>query len=191
MAGFLVAGSSGAAAALGAMGPMRIAIERDRAAAAVAHRHEPGVLCAGGLDELAQIEIVPDAFVEEGGRERVEYHSEITVQRGDGVGLAWNADVVDDRGATVVARLDAGAVGGRAGQVAFTGPLIARLADGFYALRVRVAVTAADEPATVIEAVQRVAVESGRWIELTDEQWFERSRANEAFTEAELVTRGL
>jgi hypothetical protein len=190
LAGLVLAGSGGVGAAMTELGATPIAIERAMSRAPVARAQEPGELCSGGMDGLARIEIVPDAVVEQGGRERVEYHSEIIIERGDTVGVAWQADVVDDRGAQVIAQLDAGSFTGRAGNTALTRPLVANLADGFYAMRIRVAVTA-DEEATVLEAVQHVEIDRGRWIELTDEEWFVRSRATEAFTAAELTTRGL
>lgn len=68
-------------------------------------------------------------------------------------------------------------------------PLSAPLGDGFYSLRVRAAVTADGEPADVVEAVQHVEVAGGRWIELDDQEWFERAQANQAFTAAELASR--
>jgi hypothetical protein len=188
--GVLLAGSGGVVAATTGDDPRITPIARGPARTA-ARPHGPGELCAGGLDAIARIEIVPDRVVEQGGRQRVEYHSEIAIDRGEGVGVAWTADVIDDRGAQVVAQLDAGTFAGRGGNLALTGPLVANLADGFYTIRVRAALTATDEPDTVLEAAQHVEVAAGRWNELADDEWFARSRASQAFSAAEILTRGL
>lgn len=183
--GITLAGSGGVVAATGARATV-IPIARPRPAPAT---HAPGDVCAGGQDAPARVAIVPDTFVSEGGRERVEYHSEIAIARGDHVGVAWTADVVDDRGVRVGAPLDVGSFAGRGGNVALTGPLVARLADGFYTIRVRAAITSVDDADTVISAAQRVEVTGGHWLELGEDEWFERSRASEAFSAAEIVTR--
>jgi len=166
------------------------AIARDPARSSGARTALPDALCNGGLEGVARIALVPDVLVSEGGRERVEYHGEVAIDRGTSVGVAWQADVVDDRGVRI-AQLDTGSFAGRAGNTALSRPLVANLADGFYALRVRAAIDAADEAATVIEAVQHVEIDQGRWIELTDAEWATRSRATEAVTLAELTARGL
>ncbi len=54
--------------------------------------------CSGGLDYPADIQLIPDAVVTPTGREAVDYHAEINVHRGKAVGLAWQAEAVDDRG---------------------------------------------------------------------------------------------
>lgn len=190
LVGVLLVGSGGVVAATTGDDPRITPIARGTARP-VARTQAPGDLCAGGLDAVAQIEIVPDRVVEQGGRQRVEYHSEIAIERGDSVGVAWTADVIDDRGAQVVAQLDAGTFAGRGGNIALTGPLVANLADGFYTIRVRAAITATDEPDTVLEADQHVEVAAGRWNELADDEWLERSRASQAFSAAEILTRGL
>ena len=195
IAGILLACAGGSAAVLA--GPLatprqtRIAIQRPARAPAAARVRQAGDLCNGGLDPLATIEIIPDVMVNIAGREHVEYHSEISLRRGQKVGVAWTADLIDDRGNTVVSKLDAGTFKGQAGHVAFTNPLKTPLGDGFYALRVRAAVAAGDEGADVVEAVQHIEVAGGRWTELTDREWSERSQANQAFTAAELAARGL
>jgi hypothetical protein len=195
LAGLLLVGTSGSAAVLDeALTPpreTRVAIQRPPQVPQAPRTRQPGELCNGGLDPLATIEIVPDVAVNIAGREHVEYHSEISLQRGQKVGVAWSADVVDDRGNVVVAKLDTGTFKGHAGHVAFTNALKTPLNDGFYALRVRAAVTDADEGADIVEAVQHVEVAGGRWAELSDREWFERSQANQVFTTAELATRGL
>lgn len=166
----------------------RTAIQRSQRAAEPPRTPREGDLCNGGLDRLATIEIIPDVLINQAGREHVQYHSEITLQRGQKMGVAWNADLIDDRGNVVIAKLDAGASAGPAGHVAFTRPLGTPLGDGFYSLRVRAAVTADGEPSDVVEAVQHVEVRGGRWTELDDAEWFARSRASQAFTTADLTT---
>jgi hypothetical protein len=188
--GLLLVGAAGTAAALNAPGETRIAIERRvRAPGAPAPRHS-GELCGGGMSSLASIEIIPDAIVRNAGREHAEYHAEIAVQRGTKVGIAWNVDLIDDRGNPVVAKLDAGSAKASAGNVALTSPMTLQLGDGYYSLRVRAAVTADDEPSDVVEAFQHIEVKGGQWAELDDHEWFERSRARQAFSAAELAARG-
>jgi hypothetical protein len=177
------------ARSLATAGGSRTAIQRPHRVAESPRTPRPGDLCNGGLDPLATIEIVPDVLINQAGREHVQYHSEIALRRGQKMGVAWSADLIDDRGNVVIAKLDAGTFAGQAGHVAFTRPLSTPLDDGFYSLRVRAAVTAEGEPADVVEAVQHVEVMGGRWTELDDQEWFERSRATQAFTAAELATR--
>jgi len=153
--------------------------------------HRPGELCAGGMDALAHIELVPDAVVKQAGREQVEYHSEIVVHRGKNVGVAWKADVIDDRGGVVVPSLDVGAFKGKGGDVAMSRALRADLQDGFYALRVRAGVTADGEVPDVVQSVQHIQVKDGRWTELSDSEWGSRSREAQAFSEAELAAGGV
>jgi hypothetical protein len=195
IAGLLLASTGGGAAGLaGTFAPpreTRIAIQRPPRAPQAQKIRQPGELCNGGLDPLATIELVPDVAVTIAGREHVEYHSEISLGRGQKVGVAWSADMIDDRGNVVVSKLDVGTFKGRAGQVAFTNALRAPLDDGFYALRVRAAVTDAVEGSDMVEAVQHIEVAGGRWAELSDREWLERSKARQAFTALELAARGL
>jgi hypothetical protein len=187
----LVSAGGGAAAlarSLAAPGESRTAIQRSHRAPESPRTPRAGDLCNGGLDPLATIDIVPDVLINQAGREHVQYHSEITLRRGQKMGVAWRADLIDDRGNIVIAKLDAGTFAGHAGHVAFTHPLGTPLDDGFYSLRVRAAVTADGEPSDVVEAVQHIEVRGGRWTELDDREWFERSQASQAFTAAELTT---
>lgn len=171
----------------------RIPIERTAraAGAVVARAPQPGDSCAGGGRRAADVEIVPDAVLLEGGRERIEYHGEVAVHRGQNVGVAWEATVVDDRGRVMGQSLDRGAARRQRGEVAFTKALLATLPDGYYALRVRAAVSPPDEPVDIVESVRYLEVKGARWGELTDLEWFARSRANQVFTEAELKGRSL
>lgn len=159
----------------------RVAIERP--ASSDRHAHTSEHACSGA-DRVGHVEIVPDAVVSRRGRERIEYHSEIALHRGKNVGVAWNADVIDDRG-RIVATLDAGSARKGQGEVAFTKALAADLPDGFYGVRVRAAVAPSDEPADVFEAIQHVEVKGGRWAELSPSEWSKRSRANEVFQVAD------
>jgi hypothetical protein len=193
--GVLLVGIGGSAAVLAeSLDPpreTRVAIQRPPRAPQVPRTRQPGELCNGGLDPLATIAIIPDVAVTIAGREHVAYHSEISLERGKKVGVAWSADVIDDRGNVIVAKLDTGTFKGQAGHVAFTNALETPLHDGFYALRVRAAVTDAVEGSDIVEAVQHIEVAGGRWTELSDREWSERSQANQAFTAAELAARGL
>jgi len=138
--------------------------------------------CQGGVDYPAGVELVPDAVITVGGRESVEYHAEVNVRQGKAVGLAWDADVVDDRGRTVASKLSTGTAKAKAGDTNATGAIVARnLPDGYYMLRARVAVSADDAPATVMEAVQYVNVSGGKWREMDDVQWRANSNASLAF----------
>jgi len=187
-----IGGGAGALAkSLASPGETRIAVQRLHKAPQAPRVRQKGDLCNGGLDPLATIEIIPDVLVTKAGREHVEYHSEISLLRGQKVGVAWDVDMIDDVGNVVVAKLDTGTFKGQAGHVAFTNALKTTLNDGFYSLRVRAAVAADGEPSDIVESLQHIEVQGGRWAELSDQEWFERSRANQAFTAAELAARGL
>jgi hypothetical protein len=135
-----------------------------------------------GLEWPAQIELIPDALIiSPEGRESVEYHAELTVARGKSVGIAWDGEVLDDRGNVVLSGLAKGQERGSEGSVHVTAPILVDLADGFYALRVRAAIVPDDEPSTIMESIQYVELAQGKWIELTMYEWYERSRAGIAF----------
>jgi hypothetical protein len=172
-------------------GPTRVPIAREHRHESRKVEHRPGELCAGGEASLARIEVVPEAVVRQAGRERVEYHSEIALHRGKKVGVAWKADVINDRGVVVVPNVDVGAFKGKSGDVAVSKTLRADLNDGFYSLRVRAAVTAEGEVPDVLESAQHLEVKGGRWTELTDSEWTERSNEAQAFSAAELSARGM
>lgn len=158
--------------------PGRVAIAReiDKAPAAAPAEAEPST-CNGGVEYPADVRLVPDAVVTNGGRESVEYHAEIDLHKGGAVGLAWEADVVDDRGQKVASKLAAGTGRGKAGDKTATGAIRAQLPDGYYMLRVRVAVSPDDAPATMMQAIQYVNVTNGKWRELDDVQWRADSNA--------------
>jgi hypothetical protein len=137
--------------------------------------------CNGGSEYPIDIELVPDSVVTNAGRESVEYHAEINVHRGNGVGLAWQAEVIDDRGRVVVPNLAKGSAKAKKSDSVLTAGLRADLSDGFYVLRVRVAVAPADEPATLLEAHQYVSVSNGKWREMDDIQWRKDSNVRLAF----------
>jgi hypothetical protein len=161
----------------------RVAIERDvKSRPAQTAESRADLTCRGGIDYPADVELVPDAVVTEAGREAVEYHAEVNIHQGMSVGLAWEAEVIDDRGQKVASQLAKGAASGKAGGTAATGPILARnLPDGYYMLRARVAVSPDDAPATVLEAVQYVQVAGGKWREMDDIQWRANSSARLAF----------
>lgn len=133
------------------------------------------------MDYPATVRLVPDAVVTTGGRESVEYHAEIDLHKGGKVGLAWEADVVDDNGQKVASKLAAGTGRGKAGDTATTRGIVAQLPDGYYMVRVRVAVSPDDAPATVMQAIQYVNVSNGKWREMDDAQWRAASNAHLAF----------
>jgi hypothetical protein len=169
----------------------RTPIERPPAKTTPPPKPNDGLTCQGGPERLADIELIPDAVISKGGRERIEYHAEIVGRRGLTLGIAWDADIVDDRGRVVVAGLDTGQATKRAGDTALTRALSSDLPDGFFAVRVRAAIAAAGEPSTVIEAAQHVEVRGGKWAELTQAEWQGRSSAREGFTEAQVKAMGL
>lgn len=163
----------------------RLAIRRDPISAVA---RKPGLTCPGGLNYPAAVELLPDAVITESGREAVEYHAEIKVERGKNVGLAWTADVIDDRGRVVASKLSVGASSGKAGDTKVTNAILAQsLPDGFYKVRARVAVSPEDEPAMVMEAVQAVRVDGGRWREMTADAWRNESSAKLAVAVSEPV----
>jgi hypothetical protein len=133
------------------------------------------------MDYPAAVRLVPDAVVTTGGREAVEYHAEIDLHKGGKVGLAWEADVVDDRGQTVASKLAAGTGQGKAGDTAASTAILAPLPDGYYMLRFRAAVSPDSGPATVMQAIQYVNVSGGKWREMDDVQWRADSNAHLAF----------
>jgi hypothetical protein len=162
--------------------PGRVAIAREVDKGPVGAPAGAGPLtCKGGMDYPAEVRLVPDAVVTIGGRESVEYHAEIDLTKGGKVGLAWEADVVDDRGQKVASKLAAGTGRGKAGDTATTGAIRAQLADGYYMLRFRVAVSPDDAPATVMQAIQYVNITGGKWREMDDVQWRADSNARLAF----------
>lgn len=169
----------------------RVTVARPPAAPQAAPReYKPGS-CLGGAEPIAKIHLLPDAVVTQSGRQWVEYHGEVRIHRGTNVGVAWDADVLNDRGQIVMSKLISGSARSNAGETVSTKAIVAQLNDGFYAVRVRAAITSATDPSDVIESVQHVQVSKGQWKELTDIQWRERSRATIAFSEAEIAGRGL
>lgn len=134
------------------------------------------------MDAPAKVRLVPDAVITVAGRESVEYHAEIDIHRGKAVGLAWEADVIDDRGQKISSKLAPGTASAKAGDTSATGAILAQqLPDGFYVLRVRVAVSPDDAPATVMEARQYVNVSGGKWREMDAIQWRADSNVRLAF----------
>lgn len=171
-----------AALAMAALGPpstaeQRIPIEHPRQTAVAR-----GDVVHPGLEWPAQIELIADALiVSPKGRESVEYHAELTIERGNHVGIAWDAEVLDDGGTVLHSGLVKAQETGAKGTVHVTQPIHVELADGFYALRARAAIAPEEEPATIMERIQYVEVAQGKWIELTDYEWYERSRAGMSF----------
>lgn len=142
----------------------------------------PRLTCSGGMEAPAHVRLLPDAVIAVAGRETVEYHAEIDVNRGKSVGLAWEAEVIDDRGQRISSKLAPGTARAKAGDTNATGGILPQqLPDGFYMLRVRVAVSPDDAPATVMEAIQYVNVNGGKWREMDDAQWRADSNVRLAF----------
>jgi hypothetical protein len=112
---------------------------------APAHRLPHAGECVGGAERIARVELVPDAIVSEGSRRWVEYHSDITVNKATGAGVSWESDVINDRGQIVVQHLSKDTTNSMTAKTATTvttGTIAASsLADGFYTLRVRAAVS--------------------------------------------------
>lgn len=148
--------------------------------------------CQGGAQPLARVELIPDAVISQHGRERIEYHGEIVAHAKKALGVAWKAEIVDDRGHMIASELDRGEGRGKAaGDMIVTRALSANLPDGFYALRLRAAVTAEGEAADVLTATQHIEVRDGRWAEIELADWLARSRASQGFSEAEVKEMGL
>lgn len=168
----------------------RVAIARAKSEATPKDKSAVRLTCPGGTEAPAKVRLVPDAVITTAGRESVEYHAEIDVHRGKAVGLAWEAEVIDDRGRKISSKLTSGTARAKAGDTNATGSILAQqLRDGFYMLRVRVAVSPDDAPATVMEAVQYVNVSGGKWREMDDIQWRADSNARLAFRATTPPTR--
>jgi hypothetical protein len=186
----VVCGSLGVAAlSHAATRTVRIPIERPVAKSAAL---DPTVICQGEPERLAEITLIPDAVIRQNGRERIEYHGEVVANTTKRLGVAWHADVIDDRGQLVALDVDKGEGRGQgAGDMLVTRALSANLPDGFYALRLRAAVAAEGEPSDVLTAVQHLEVRNGTWSEIEQSDWLARSRASQAFSEAEVKKMGL
>jgi hypothetical protein len=210
MVGMLFA--AGGVAALAATDlPKRTEVVSEKAAQTAAMPAGPSDLsCAGGEANVATIQLVPDAVVREGGRERIEYRAQIKVNeeadiwdeegaptgkkgeasppsqkpavvkkrppKNDDVGVAWETDIVDDRGNAVQSKLAPGAGRLKRGELKTTQAIAPTLSDGYYAIRARAAVVPPDGPATTVEAIQYLQVSNGRWLELNDQEWRSLSR---------------
>jgi hypothetical protein len=155
----------------------RTPVARDRSTVQRDPAHLQDQLCAGGMELPITIDLIPDAVIAENGRERVEYHAEIEVQRGDDVGLAWEADVFDDRGRPVVSGISKGAAKAKKGELKSTAAISSPLPDGFSGVRIRAVASLVDEPTSLVEKIQYVHVLNGKWAELTDSQWHQQSKA--------------
>ena len=68
----------------------------------------PPLTCAGGADYPVDVALIPDAVVTTGSREAVQYHADINIHGGQAVGLAWQADLLDDRGNIVLSAVTKG-----------------------------------------------------------------------------------
>jgi len=141
--------------------------------------------CSGG-DRRANIELVADNLVKTGSREQVNYHAELMLHRGDNVGVAWTAQIVDDRGRVIQANLALGATKLRRGLTTKTDNIAKQLEDGFYTLQVKAITSTGDEPDELVEAHQHVHVANGKWIELDDIEWRKQSQQAVAFSEADI-----
>ena len=119
-AAFMFFGALGAVAWAQAAPPARTPIQRVQTKATTSPTPKQGVSCQGGPEGLADIELIPDAVISQGGRERIEYHAEIVAKRGQRLGIAWNADVISDRGQVVASGLDTGQATKRSGDAVVT-----------------------------------------------------------------------
>jgi hypothetical protein len=172
-------------------GSRRVPIAREAKLPSRLSSPNPNLTCPGGADYPADVQLVPDAVITTGGRESVEYHAEINVHRGGAVGLAWQADVIDDRGNAVAPNLATGTANAKAAQSVTTAGILAQnLPDGYYKLRVRVAVSADHEPATVMEAVQPIRLSKGQWQEMDADQWRNQSNARLAYAVTGPIRKG-
>ena len=138
-----------------------------------------------GVENVAKVELIPDAVLVKGNSEKIEYHAEISIRRGKDVGVAWEAEVVDDRGALVASKLAVGSDRLADGDTAVTPEISVDLLDGFYSLNLRAAIVPADEASTVVHAEQFLEVKNGIWTELTDLEWRSRSKVTLAHSDVE------
>lgn len=171
--------------ALGLQATLRIPIER--ASSTESDSRSTGV-AHPGLEWPVQLELVPDALIVSAeGRESVEYHAEFTLLREGTTGIAWAAEVVNDLGELIPSELPSGESRGAQGDILVTAPMRVELADGFYVLRVNVAVATEDGQVTTLDVSQAVEVDRGRWHEWMQHEWYERSRAGIAFKQEQVA----
>lgn len=130
---------------------------------------------------MARAALFPDAVViSQHGRERIEYHAELEMARGSNVGVAWEAEIVDDRGQIVHSGLASGSRRASKGDTLVSKAILADLPDGYFELRFRAAITG-DSESDLIETVQHIRVEDGKWQEIPTDDWYRFSRVTLAF----------
>ncbi len=128
-----------------------------------------------GQEAIGELELVPDMVRRSAvGRERVDYHADLHLNRGKNAGVSWRFDILDDRGTMVRSAVTEGTARGSGGDTLTTTSAGADLPDGFYALRLRAAIVG-DDVSDVLEAIQHVQVAGGLWRELTADEWYTES----------------
>jgi hypothetical protein len=154
-------------------------VTRTPIVSSVTTTHTKPSLCAGSDPDLA-VELVPDAVVKEGKKERIEYHAEFTSHLEKPGALAWTATIVDDLGTSIIT------LGTGQHPIALKGALASatlapKLADGDYLLRVRAAVATNDPSvAATAEAMQPFSIKNGVMSELSVDEWHLNTRMNQA-----------
>jgi len=128
----------------------------------------------GGRQFRFEAALVPDAVLAARGREKIEYHGELTSRLNEGGAVAWTAVVVDDVG-NVVSTLGTGQTPVQAHSVASTASFVPDLPDGYYSLRIRAAVHSVGWD-DVTEAVQYFTVAQGKMREMSYDDWHTYSR---------------
>jgi hypothetical protein len=164
-----------AVATLGPLRTSRAAIEPTATVPTMETQTSAGHNDCLGQEAVGELDLVPDLLYRSAnGRERVDYHADLHLHRGENVGVSWRFDVVDDRGSVVRSAIARGTAKGSKGDSLTTSSAGADLPDGFFALRVRAAVVA-DGESDVLEVVQHVQVSNGLWRELSAEEWYAES----------------
>jgi hypothetical protein len=125
---------------------------------------------------MLEAELVPDAVRVTGATETIEYHAEVASRLPEGAAFAWSASIVDDRG-TLITNVGSGEGPIGSAETKSTGPLLANLQDGFYALRIMVAAHSLNWE-DVAEGVQYLRVKNQKMREMTPTDWYQASRAS-------------
>lgn len=124
-----------------------------------------------GAEGFLSTEIVPDAVISNGGRERLEYHAEFSSKVGSDAAIAWTIYLTNDSGHDL-AKLDASQARVGARGTATTKTLApGELPDGAYSVRVDVSLAASDGNQTSLETFQPFIVVNGKVSEISIDEW--------------------
>lgn len=158
----------------------RTPIAREPKAPSVTSDDHPNNLCHGGTLPLTEVSLVPDAVVVSGSgstaTERIEYHAEIAIRRGQTVGVAWSGEIIDDLGRVVQGDIIRGSTRASGGDVAITDAIRTDLPDGYYVMQVRAVALQAGREIDMGVGQQHLLIDGGRWYEMSRDDWRDRSR---------------